>query len=244
MSELTYSQVLPGHVLVVFGVSGLSFVVRIWLHASQISDYQLLLPAMKKPFSQACENNKDPILAVLKRVLNDKCEVLEIGSGTGQHAVYFAGHLPQITWQPTDQTIYLPGISMWIEEAKRDNIKMPVPLDINDDPWPFTDVEAVFTANTLHIMSWEEVEIFYDRLGRYLKPGAGFLSYGPFNINGTYTSESNARFDCWLKEQDPKSAIRDMGALESLGKKAGITLLEKVPMPANNFTLIWKKLIR
>ena len=228
---------------------------------------------MKKPFSQACENNKDPILAVLKRVFATykdnlhgsinvagagsagatggsadnagavicPCEVLEIGSGTGQHAVYFAEHLPHITWQPTDQEVNLPGISLWVEEAKLENIKTPVPLDINDDPWPFRDIEAVFTANTLHIMGWEDVEIFYERLGRYLRPGAGFLSYGPFNINGTYTSESNARFDCWLKTQDPKSAIRDMDALESLGKKADITLLEKVPMPANNFTLIWEK---
>jgi len=116
---------------------------------------------MNKPFSQACENNKDPILAVLKRVFVNPCEVLEIGSGTGQHAVYFAEHLPHLTWQPSDQVFHLSGINLWINAAKLENIKKPLTLDINQQPWPVSEIDAVFTANTLHIMSWKSVQVFF-----------------------------------------------------------------------------------
>jgi len=197
---------------------------------------------MNKPFSQACENNKDPILAVLKRVFVNPCEVLEIGSGTGQHAVYFAEHLPHLTWQPSDQVFHLSGINLWINAAKLENIKKPLTLDINQQPWPVSEIDAVFTANTLHIMSWKSVQVFFESLGEVMRPGAIFCSYGPFNVDGTYTSASNARFDIWLKEQNPLSAIRDLEALISLANKAGIKLLEDIAMPANNKTLIWEKI--
>ena len=196
---------------------------------------------MNKPFSQACENNKDPILSILKRVFVNPCEALEIGSGTGQHAVYLAKHLPHIIWQPSDQAIHLPGINLWINEAKLENIKKPLVLDINQQPWPVTKVNAVFTANTLHIMSWESVQVFIESLGKVMCPGAKFCCYGPFNVGGTYTSESNARFDTWLKERDPLSAIRDLEAVVSLANDAEIQLLEDVAMPANNKLLIWEK---
>ena len=196
---------------------------------------------MNKPFSQACENNKDPILSVLKRVLINPCEILEIGSGTGQHAVYFAEHLPHVTWQPSDQTIHLPGIKSWLDETSLKNIKTPLALDINQQPWPVTNVEAVFTANTLHIMSWESVQMFIASLGEVMRTDAIFCSYGPFNVGGIYTSESNARFDLWLKEQDALSAIRDLEAIISLANDAGIKLLEDIEMPANNKFLIWQK---
>jgi len=197
---------------------------------------------MNKPFSQACENNKDPILGVLKRVFVNPCEVLEIGSGTGQHAVYFAEHLPHLTWQPSDQAIHLPGINLWINEAELENIKKPLMLDINQQPWPVSEIDAVFTANTLHIMSWESVQVFIESLGDVMLSSAIFCSYGPFNVDGTYTSESNARFDIWLKEQNPLSAIRDLEALISLANEAGIKLLEDIAMPANNKLLIWEKI--
>lgn len=197
---------------------------------------------MNKPFSQACENNKDPILAVLKRVFVNSCEVLEIGSGTGQHAVYFAEHLPHLTWQPSDQAIHLPGINSWIKEAKLENIKKPLALDINQQPWSVTGIDAVFTANTLHIMSWESVQVLIHSLGELMRPGAIFCCYGPFNVGGTYTSDSNARFDIWLKEQNPLSAIRDLETLISLANKAGIKLLEDIAMPANNKILILEKI--
>ena len=198
---------------------------------------------MNKPFSQACENNKEPILVVLKRIFTDPCDVLEIGSGTGQHAIYFAEHLPHITWQPSDQIMYLPGINLWVNEAKLGNLKTPLALDINQQPWPVSKIDAVFTANTFHIMSWKSVQVFIASLGEVMCPGAIFCSYGPFNVNGSYTSESNARFDVWLKEQDPLSAIRDLETLISLANNAEIKLLEDIEMPANNKLLIWEKSI-
>ena len=196
---------------------------------------------MNKPFSQACENNKDPILSVLKRVFDSPCEVLEIGSGTGQHAVYFAEHLPHVTWQPSDQAIHLPGIDLWINEAKLRNIKNPLTLDINQKLWPVSEIDAVFTANTLHILSWKSVQVFIESLGTVMRPGAIFCSYGPFNVNGKYTSESNAFFDTWLKEQNPLSAIRDLESVTSLASDAGMKLKENIEMPANNKLLIWEK---
>ena len=196
---------------------------------------------MNKPFSQACENNKGPILSVLKRVFHSPCEVLEIGSGTGQHAVYFAEHLPHVTWQPSDQVVHLSGIDLWINEAKLKNIKAPLALDINQKPWPVSGIDAVFTANTLHILSWESVQVFIESLGEVMCPGAIFCCYGPFNVGGAYTSESNARFDVWLKEQNPLSAIRDLEAVKSLAGDAGIKLKEDIEMPANNKLLIWEK---
>jgi SAM-dependent methyltransferase len=196
---------------------------------------------MNKPFSQACENNKDPILTVLKRVFDSPCEVLEIGSGTGQHAIYFAEHLPHVTWQPSDLSIYLPGIDSWLEEARLENIKSPMVLDINKKPWPVSEIGAVFTANTLHIMSWESVQVFIESLGKVMCPGAIFCCYGPFNVGGTYTSDSNAQFDVWLKQQNPLSAIRDIEAVISLANNAGIKLKEDIEMPANNKLLIWEK---
>jgi len=196
---------------------------------------------MNKPFSQACENNKDPILSVLKRVFDSPCEVLEIGSGTGQHAVYFAEHLPHVTWQPSDQAIHLPGIDLWISEAKLRNIKNPLALDINQKLWPVSEIDAVFTANTLHILSWKSVQVLIESLGTVMRPGAIFCSYGPFNVNGKYTSESNAFFDTWLKEQNPLSAIRDLESVTSLASDAGMKLKENIEMPANNKLLIWEK---
>ncbi len=196
---------------------------------------------MNKPFSQACENNKDPILSVLKRVFDSPCEVLEIGSGTGQHAVYFATYLPHVSWQPSDLAIYLPGIDSWLEEARLENIKSPMVLDINQKPWPVSEIDAVFTANTLHILSWESVQVLIESLGEVMCTGAIFCCYGPFNVGGKYTSDSNALFDVWLKEQHPLSAIRDLEAVTSLAGDVGIKLKEDIEMPANNKLLIWEK---
>jgi hypothetical protein len=198
-------------------------------------------PGAQKPYSQACENNKEPILAVLRRVFADPATVWEIGSGTGQHAVHFGAALPYLTWQPTDLPENLDGMSRWFDEAGLDNILAPLSLDVLDDPWPCDSLEAAFTANSLHIMGWAEVETFFDRLGRYLRPGALFCSYGPFNIDGEYTSESNARFDAWLKARNPVSAIRDITALVALARAMDMELLEDNAMPANNKLLVWRK---
>lgn len=199
---------------------------------------------MDKPFSQACENNKQFILSVLEDVFIKPCNLVEIGSGTGQHALFFAQHLPHIIWQPTDREENLKGIQQWISDAKhsdKNNLKDPVKLDVQDTPWPFPELEAVFTANTLHIMSWEEVEILFSRLKDYLLPDANFCCYGPFNKNGAYTSKSNEQFDLWLKQRNKLSGIRHIEDLIALAENSNIKLIDEVSMPANNKCLIFQK---
>lgn len=195
----------------------------------------------RKPFSQACENNKTPILAVLRNAFSDVTEVLEVGSGTGQHAVYFAGHLPHVIWQPSDVADYLPGIRLWIEEAELSNVKSPLALNVLDAVWPVSEAQAVFTANTLHIMGKPEVECFFDKLDKVLMPGGKFCCYGPFNYAGRFTSESNARFNDWLYAQNPKSAIRNFEWVELLANRSGLQLVADHQMPANNRLLEWAK---
>ncbi|MGZ5006314.1 MAG: DUF938 domain-containing protein [Methylobacter sp.] len=191
-----------------------------------------------KPFSQACENNKDPILQVIKTVFCRPVTVWEIGSGTGQHACYFAEHLPHLEWQPTDRSENIPGIRLWREEARLANLKAPLILDVTDAEWPCSAVDALFTANTLHIISWDEVRIFFARLAGYLNPNALVCIYGPFNYHGAYTSDSNADFDHWLKSQNTRCGIRNFEDIESLSAAAGLSLLDDHAMPANNRLLV------
>ncbi len=195
---------------------------------------------MERPFSQACENNKDAILSVIQRHFQSIDYVLEVGSGTGQHAVYFAEQLPHLTWQTADQREYHDGIKAWLDWAQRDNLKSPLELDVNQ-PWPVPSTPAIFSANTVHIMSWPEVENFFQAIRLVLEPDGIFCLYGPFNYRGEYTSESNAGFDQWLKRRDLLSGIRDFEAVNSLAADAGLTLLEDNAMPANNRCLVWKK---
>jgi len=196
---------------------------------------------MNKPFSQACENNKRPILEVLKNAFAEVGTVLEIGSGTGQHAVYFAEHLPQVSWQPTDLAENLPGIELWIAEAKLANIRPPKILDVRSQPWPVEQVDGVFSANSLHIMGKAEVEQFFQGVADRLLAGGRLCVYGPFNYGGKYTSDSNARFDQWLFQQNPKSAIRDFEWVSELAETASLSLLADHTMPANNRLLEWVK---
>lgn len=191
-----------------------------------------------RPFSQACENNKDPILRVIRPVFSRPLTVWEIGSGTGQHACYFAGQLPHVNWQPTDRQENIAGIELWRQEAGLANLRPPLILDVTDAAWPCTRIEALFTANTLHIMSWRQVQVFFDRLGQYLAPDAPVCIYGPFNYQGRYTSDSNARFDQWLKSRDPLSGIRDFEAVTALAASIGLQLVDDVAMPANNRLLV------
>lgn len=196
---------------------------------------------MNKPFSQACENNKRPILAVLEGAFAQAGSVLEIGSGTGQHAAFFAGALPWLAWQPSDRAENLPGIRSWCDAAGLSNLRSPLELDVEAAPWPVEAADAVFSANTAHIMSWTAVERFFAGVGTLLPPGGVFCLYGPFNYGGRYTSASNAQFDAWLKERDPLSGIRDFEALEALASRAGLVFAADNPMPANNRTLVWRK---
>jgi hypothetical protein len=191
-----------------------------------------------KPFSQACENNKDPILQIISTVFCHPNTVWEIGSGTGQHACYFARHLPHVEWQPTDRAENIPGIGMWQENAQLDNLKPPLTLDVTDAIWPCNAIDALFTANTLHIMSWDEVRIFFDRLADHLNAKAFVCIYGPFNYNGAFTSDSNARFDQWLKSQNTLSGIRDFEDILGLAATRGLSLMSDNAMPANNRLLV------
>ncbi|MFA5983564.1 MAG: DUF938 domain-containing protein [Methylococcaceae bacterium] len=194
-----------------------------------------------KPFSQACENNKPPILQIIKDIFTEAITVWEIGSGTGQHACHFAAELPHLTWQPTDRTENLAGIQLWLDETPINNIKPPLCLDVADPVWPCQHIEALFTANTLHIMSWQHVEVLFARLAAYLTINAPVCLYGPFNYQGRYTSDSNANFDQWLKNRDPLSGIRDFEAINALAEQAGLSLLADHPMPANNRLLVYIK---
>jgi cyclopropane fatty-acyl-phospholipid synthase-like methyltransferase len=196
---------------------------------------------MPKPFSQACENNKRPILEVLTRHLQGSVRVLEIGSGNGQHAVFFAEQLSELRWQTSDRVRNHAAIHAWVDEARLPNLLAPVDLDVTRRPWPVETPDAVFSANTAHIMGWSVVQDFVRGVGDLLSPGGLFLLYGPFNYGGDYTSESNARFDLWLSERDSASAIRDFEAVDAEARAAGLALLEDNPMPANNRILVWRK---
>jgi len=196
--------------------------------------------AMHKPFSQACENNKQPILAVLRRHFGGVHEVLEIGSGTGQHAAFFAEHLPHLVWQTSDLIENHSGINAWIDEAAANNLRRPLALDVTSRPWPHGATDAVFSANTAHIMAWPAVEAMIAGVGTVLAPGGVFCLYGPFNYDGEYTSESNAFFDHSLRQRDPASGIRDFEKVDALARDAGLELIEDQAMPANNRTLVWR----
>jgi hypothetical protein len=183
-----------------------------------------------KPFSEASERNRGPILAILKRVFKDRKRVLEIGSGTGQHAAYFAAELPHLVWQASDVAENLPGIRAWGV--------VPIELDV-DREWPAVQADAVYSANTTHIMSWPQVERMFAGIGR-LAP-AVFALYGPFSDHGRHTSESNARFDAMLRDRDPASGLRDLDDILNLADAAGLKLEEDNAMPANNRLLVFRR---
>lgn len=194
-----------------------------------------------KPYSESCDQNREAILQVIQPLLEDATSVLEIGSGTGQHAVFFAHRMPHLQWYTSDRVDYHEGIRQWLDEAALNNTHPPFALDVRQKLWPDRQYSAVFAANTAHIMHWHEVEAFIAGVGGVLQTGGRFMLYGPFNYNGGFTSESNARFDVWLKNQDPQSGIRDFEAIDQLARQAGLEMLQDVAMPANNRTLCWKK---
>jgi cyclopropane fatty-acyl-phospholipid synthase-like methyltransferase len=194
-----------------------------------------------RPFSESCVENREPIFAVLAPRLKDCASLLEIGSGTGQHAVYFAPQLPQLVWQTSDRTDHHPGIRAWLDEAMLDNVRQPLALDVLRDTWPAGPYDAVFSANTAHIMSGDAVEAMFRGVGRVLSRGGRFLLYGPFSYAGRHTAPSNASFDAWLQARDPQMGIRDVDWLQGLAADAGMALDEDIAMPVNNRTLTWLK---
>jgi len=194
---------------------------------------------MEKPNAPSCEKNREVILEVLREHFADRRQVLEIGSGTGQHAIYFAERLPHLRWQTSDRAENLPGINAWLAEAALPNTPSPFELDVAAD-WPAQRHDAVFSANTLHIMPWSAVESLFASLPDILAPNAKLLIYGPFNYGGQFTSESNAAFDRWLKEKAPYQGIRDFERVHELAQQAGLELLEDGAMPSNNRCLVWR----
>lgn len=191
------------------------------------------------PDAPSVARNREPILNVLREHFATRTRVLEIGSGTGQHAIHFAAALPQLEWQSSDRAEALPGISAWLAHAALPNTPEPLALDVSGT-WPAHGFDALFSANTLHIMSWEEVETFFLQLPRALESPACIVIYGPFNYKGRYTSPGNAAFDQSLKSRHPHQGIRDFEAVHALAEKAGLQLLEDRAMPANNRCLVWR----
>lgn len=216
-----------------------SFAASLFAALSEKGDQDII--ARNKPYSAACDNNRDPILGIISRVFANTSEVLEVGSGTGQHAVYFGEAMPWLTWRTSDLVDQHKGINAWVSEAGLENVKAPVGLNVDSPKWPFDSVDGIFSANTLHIVSWESVVNFFENGTKLLTDGGNLVIYGSFNYAGRYTSESNQRFDGWLKQRDTRSGVRDFEAVNRLAEQQGLKLLEDNAMPANNRLLVWRK---
>ena len=194
----------------------------------------------KKPFAPAAEENREAILNVLREEFKFTSSVLEIGSGTGQHAAYFSQQLPHLTWQSSDKFEMLAGINMWLNDTNTQNTPDAIELDVCSH-WPQQNYQGAFAANVAHIMHWHEIEALFSGLDHVLTSSAVFCLYGPFNIDGKYTSESNRRFDQWLKNRDPESCIRDRKNLDQLALKNNFQASTEFDMPANNKILSWRR---
>lgn len=193
---------------------------------------------MEKPFSQACENNKRPILAILERAFADTQQVLEIGSGSGQHASYFAAHLPHLVWHTSDQYQYHDGINAWVSESSLPNLVSPIEFKVGADPFPLLPFDGVFSANTAHIMQKHEVKLLMELVTQKLPVGGTFCQYGPFTQTGVFSSQSNAEFHQSLLERG-YGGYRDIDELNAWAQQ--LTLKEMITMPANNLMLVWTK---
>jgi SAM-dependent methyltransferase len=192
-------------------------------------------------FSAACERNRGPILELLKSVFTLPGEVLEIGSGTGQHAVYFARHMPHLSWHASDVEENHPEIRAWIAKEGSANLRGPLSLDVRWSEWPLDAFDGAFSANTAHIMHWPEVIAMFEGVATRLRPGGAFCLYGPFSTGGRHNSDSNIRFDASLRARDPGMGVRDLHELERLATPLGLRCEADHAMPANNRTLVWRK---
>jgi len=193
------------------------------------------------PYSQACENNKPYILEVLREVFVERKKVLEIGSGTGQHACFFAEQMPWLQWQPSEVAENLPVLRPRCANYNGDNLLPELALDVRDKPWPTLIPDALFSANSLHIMSEAAMRDFFAALAGSATPDMVLAIYGPFNYDATYTSASNAQFDQWLSQRDPFSGIRDFEEVNELAEAAAFFLQGDYEMPANNRLLVWRR---
>uniref|UniRef100_UPI003BACD776 DUF938 domain-containing protein n=1 Tax=Stappia sp. TaxID=1870903 RepID=UPI003BACD776 len=199
------------------------------------------------PFAPSAERNKDPILHALRPWLETRARVIEIGSGTGQHAVHFTAALPHLVWQCSELPDAVEGLAARIAQEGSHRTPPPLALDVAHPPWPVpahTSPDAfdvAFTSNTLHIMSFDHVRHFFVRVGELLKKGGLLCVYGPMKYGGAFTTPSNADFDAQLRARDPLSGIRDFEALDDLALAQGLELRDDLDMPANNRLLIWER---
>nr|WP_315596155.1 DUF938 domain-containing protein [uncultured Cupriavidus sp.] len=190
----------------------------------------------------ATERNREPILAVLREALPKSGTVLEIASGTGQHAVHFAAALPNITWQPSDpDATHRESIAAWTAHAGTANVLAPLAIDVRQEPWGIDNVDAIVCINMIHISPWAAAEALFAGAGKRLGAGGVLYLYGPYRRNGAHTAPSNEAFDRQLKVADAEWGVRDMEAVIALGAAQGLTCAEPVPMPANNFSLVFRK---
>ena len=197
---------------------------------------------MAKGFAPAAERNRQPILDVLRRVLPPAGLVLEVASGTGQHAIFFSEHLPALQWQPTDASSEaLRSIDTWVDETARENLLAPLELDVRSSPWPFTNADALLCINMIHISPWETTEALFHGASKVLAGGCPLITYGPYRFHGEHTAPSNAAFDQSLRSRNARWGVRDIDELLELGGRAGFTLDRRVVMPANNMTLVWTR---
>jgi len=189
----------------------------------------------------AAERNREPILEVLRRTLPARGLVLEIASGTGQHAAFFAGALPALRWQPSDASaVHLDSIRAWSAASGAANIAPAVLLDVDRQPWPVSHADAVMNINMIHVAPWSATEALFEGTARILVPGGVLFLYGPFKRDGQHTAESNQRFDERLRAEDPRWGVRDLADVERVAKAAGFRLAEVVAMPANNLSLVFR----
>ncbi len=198
---------------------------------------------MAKGFAPAASRNQQPILEVLRRVLPEEGLVLEIASGTGQHAAFFSAHLPALRWQPSDQASdALQSIRSWVDEEGRDNLLPPLLLDVCQPTWPVDRADALLCINMIHISPWESSEALFRGASRVLPQGSPLITYGPYRVSGRHTAPSNEAFDESLRARNPRWGVRDLDQLGALGERSGFELGERIDMPANNMTLIWRRL--
>ena len=196
----------------------------------------------ERPEAPPTQRNKWPILDILSKELIENANILEIGSGTGQHAIFFAEKLPLITWFTSDLEGNHAGIRLWLEAYHGSNVRLPINLEMGVNDHSFNKkFDHIFSSNTSHIMSYEAVKRMFSMTGRLLPLGGKFYLYGPFNINDQFTSKSNQEFDSMLKNQDSLMGLRDIGKLDILAKKVGMSKYDFHEMPSNNYLSVWRK---
>ena len=205
------------------------------------STTNLTFSMSEKPYAPSCEQNRDVILTVLQPRLKGVRRLLELGSGTGQHAVYFAPALPHITWQTSDLEEHLPGIQLWLADYPVANLPPPIVLDVATDRWPTAKFDAVFSANTAHMMDATMAGAMLSGVARLLPPNGRFLLYGPFKKEGNFHGPNDRAFDQRLRSHDPAIGLKDIAWLDQFAAAEGLNLVEEIAMPANNFVLFWKK---